>query len=146
MAEWMVWVALAAMLVILEMFSGTFYLLVLGCGLAVGSLAALAGLALPWQFLAAAMVGALGTFALRRSRSGRNRRIDPARDPNVNLDIGQDIMVEQWQTVDGVSSARVKYRGAWWDVELAPGALAQPGLFIIREVRGSRLILSNHQP
>lgn len=141
----MVWVALAAMLVVLEMFSGTFYLLVLGCSLAVGGLAALAGLALPWQFLAAALVGALGIFALRRSRPQPGRRIDPARDPNINLDIGQGIMVEQWQTVDGVSRARVRYRGAWWDVELAPGALAQPGLFIIREMRGSRLILSNHQ-
>jgi hypothetical protein len=37
--------------------------------------------------------------------------------------------------------ARVMYRGAMWDVELAPGQAAAPGVFTIREVRGSRLIV-----
>jgi hypothetical protein len=43
--------------------------------------------------------------------------------------------------VDG--KARVMYRGAMWDVELEAGAAAQPGSFIIREVRGNRLIVAN---
>jgi membrane protein implicated in regulation of membrane protease activity len=47
--------------------------------------------------------------------------------------------VAQWQA--GV--ARVSYRGALWDVELLSGADARPGLFVIREVRGNRLIVSN---
>jgi hypothetical protein len=34
------------------------------------------------------------------------------------------------------------YRGALWDVELAPGVTATPGQFVIREVRGSRLIVA----
>ena len=35
------------------------------------------------------------------------------------------------------------YRGAQWDVELAHGAIAQPGEFKIAEIRGSRLVLAN---
>jgi hypothetical protein len=35
------------------------------------------------------------------------------------------------------------YRGALWDVELAHGARAHAGQFVIREIRGSRLIVSN---
>ena len=35
------------------------------------------------------------------------------------------------------------YRGAQWDVELAPGSAAAAGEFKIVEVRGSRLIVAN---
>ncbi|MGH8809870.1 MAG: NfeD family protein, partial [Noviherbaspirillum sp.] len=36
MADWMIWFSLAGILVISEMFSGTFYLLMIGIGLAAG--------------------------------------------------------------------------------------------------------------
>jgi membrane protein implicated in regulation of membrane protease activity len=146
MAQWVIWLLLAGAMVILEMFTGTFYLLMLGIGLAAGGLAALAGAAFPWQFMAAAVVGALAILALHHSRLGRTH-IDTARDPNVNLDIGQTIEVDHWHTIDGgISTARVMHRGAQWDVQLAPGGIAQPGLFIIREVRGSRFIVVNRHP
>ncbi|MDB5838072.1 MAG: NfeD family protein, partial [Herminiimonas sp.] len=48
-----------------------------------------------------------------------------------------------WNTVQGASTARAIYRGAAWDVDLAAGEIAQPGIFIIREVRGNRFIVSN---
>ena len=38
--------------------------------------------------------------------------------------------------------ARVPYRGAQWDVELLPGHHARPGSFVIREIRGSRLLVA----
>jgi membrane protein implicated in regulation of membrane protease activity len=90
----------------------------------------------------AAIVGVAATVGLRRSRFGKmGKRVDAERDPNVNLDIGQTIHVPAWQ--DGV--ARVMYRGALWDVELdrsSSVAAAVPGQYIIREVRGSRLIVA----
>ena len=114
-------------------------------GLAFGvAVQAVIGLALPIQTLVAAIVGVAATVGLRRSRYGRmGTRVEAERDPNVNLDIGQTINVPAWH--DGV--ARVMYRGALWDVELdrslgVPVAPAAPGQYIIREVRGSRLIVA----
>jgi membrane protein implicated in regulation of membrane protease activity len=84
------------------------------------------------------VVGVAATGLLHRSRLGRPARGNPARDPNVNIDIGQHITVDQWH--DG--KARVMYRGALWDVELGQGAHPQAGVFKIVEVQGSRLIVS----
>lgn len=136
MTAWMVWLALAGMLVILEMFSGTFYLLMIALGMVAGALAALLGLSAELQILLAALVGAVAALALRRRRPRKN---DAARDPNINLDIGQSLHVSHWHE----GTARAMYRGALWDVELAHGAHARTGQFVIREVRGSRLIVSN---
>jgi membrane protein implicated in regulation of membrane protease activity len=139
MADWSYWLAAAGLTVILELFSGTFYLLMIAIGLAAGSAAALLGLGEAVQLLVAALVGAGATVALRRSRYGKQQeRVDATRDPNVNLDIGQTVHVPEWQD----NAARVMYRGALWDVELAPGVTATPGQFTIREVRGSRLIVA----
>lgn len=139
MADWSYWLAAAGLTVILELFSGTFYLLMIAIGLAAGSATALLGFGEALQLLVAALVGAGATVALRRSRYGKQQeRVDAGRDPNVNLDIGQTVHVPAWQD----NAARVMYRGALWDVELAPGGTPTPGQFTIREVRGSRLIVA----
>ena len=138
MTSWMVWLALASVVIILELFTGTFYLLMISLGLAAGAVVALLNAPEALQLLVAAVVGAAATAALRRRRPLRH---NPARDPNINLDIGQTVHVPHWHA--GTGTARVMYRGAMWDVELAPGAQARPGEFVIREVRGSRLIVSN---
>jgi membrane protein implicated in regulation of membrane protease activity len=144
MTDWIIWFVLAGVLVILEMFTGTFYLLMIGLGLLAGGLAALAGASIAIQFILAAAVGAAVTFALRRSKLGRTHKADAARDPNINLDIGQTVAVEEWKSIPGgMCTARVMYRGAMWDIELAQGEAAQPGSFVIREVRGNRLIVAN---
>ncbi|HCN90872.1 MAG TPA: NfeD family protein, partial [Oxalobacteraceae bacterium] len=52
--------------------------------------------------------------------------------------------VDEWKPgVDARHTARVMYRGAMWDVELEHGAQARPGLFMIREIQGSRLFVAN---
>jgi membrane protein implicated in regulation of membrane protease activity len=146
MSEWVIWMVLAGVMVVVEMFTGTFYLLMVGVGMAAGGLAALVGANGPVQLVIAAAVGILATYALRRSGFGRHARTDAARDPNVNLDIGQTVTVEEWQrTRAGPHTARSMYRGAMWDIELPgleEGASVQPGRFVIREVRGNRLIVA----
>jgi membrane protein implicated in regulation of membrane protease activity len=132
----MIWLALAGVLVILEMFSGTFYLLMIALGMVAGATAAWLSLAAELQVLLAALVGAAATAALRRRRP---RKSDAARDPNINLDIGQNLHVAHWH--DG--TARVMYRGALWDVELGGGAIPEAGDFRIVEVQGNRLIVAN---
>lgn len=144
MAEWMVWFGVAGALVILEMFTGTFYLLMLGLGFLAGGFVALAGGSASIQLVVAGIVGILSIFALRRSKWGKTARRAASSDPNINLDIGQTLMVEAWNGREGETrTARAMYRGALWDVELEQGAAAQSGQFVIREVRGSRLIVSD---
>ena len=139
MNEWMIWLALAGALVIFELFTGTFYVLMIAIGMAAGALAATLGMSGPAQTAIAAVVGVAATGLLHRSRFGRPLKQDPARDPNVMLDIGQTLHVDAWRE----GSARVMYRGAHWDVDLAPGAIAGAGTFRIVEVQGSRLIVAN---
>lgn len=145
MVDWIIWFMLAGVLVILEIFTGTFYLLMIGLGFMAGGLSALIGASNALQLIPAAIVGVVATYALRRSKLGKFTKTDAARDPNVNLDIGQTLDIEEWKSsAGGKSTARVMYRGAMWDVELEPGAVAQPGTFTIREIRGSCLIVSNN--
>lgn len=145
MTDWMMWLVLAGILVILEMFTGTFYLLTIAVGCGVGGLVAMLDKSSSAsQFLAAAISGIIAIYALRRSGLGRLSRRDAARDPNINLDIGQTLLVDRWtEAVGETPAARVQYRGAMWDVELQQGSVANPGRFVIREVRGSRLVVAN---
>jgi membrane protein implicated in regulation of membrane protease activity len=138
MADWINWLVAAGVLVALELFTGTFYLLMIAIGLGFGALASLGGMSGAAQTIVAAVVGVLATALLHRSRLGRPARGNAARDPNVNIDIGQHISVDQWNN----GRARVMYRGAMWDVELGQGAHPQAGVFKIVEVQGSRLIVT----
>ena len=144
MADWTIWLVLAGVTVVLEMFTGTFYLLMIGIGLAAGGLAALTGIPGEEQFATAAIVGIIATVALQRSKYGGLSRRNAARDPNVNLDIGQTLRIDTWTAAaDGMPVSRAMYRGAEWDVELEHGAQAHPGMFVIREIRSNRLIVAN---
>ncbi|HWZ48773.1 MAG TPA: NfeD family protein [Herbaspirillum sp.] len=144
MADWAIWMLLTGVLVGAELFTGTFYLLMLALGMAAGGIAAYAGLMLEWQLIIAAAIGIAATVALRRSRFGTMRKKEPAeRDPNVSMDIGQLIAIDVWQRVGNAYVARVPYRGALWDVDLETGAQPHAGQFLIREIHGSRLIVSD---
>ena len=146
MAQWMIWLVAAGGVVILELFSGTFYLLMIAIGIVAGAAVAYAGGTLEVQLIVAAIVGLLATITLRHSRLGRISRTDAARDPNVNLDIGQTITVDAWHSPPAGGkrpTARVMYRGAPWDVELSLEGPALPGQYIIREIQGSRLIVGS---
>ncbi len=139
MNEWMIWLVLTGILVAFELFTGTFYVLMIAIGMAFGAIAAMLGMSLPVQILVAAVVGVLATGLLHRSRFGRPLKVNSARDRNVNLDIGETLHVDSWSN----GKARAMYRGAMWDVDLAPGAMAGAGAFKIVEVQGSRLVVAN---
>jgi membrane protein implicated in regulation of membrane protease activity len=141
MSAWMIWLSLAGIVVILELFSGTFYLLMIAFGLLAGAIAAWLGSIGEVALIVAAIVGAVSTLALHKSRFGWKRNSDARRDPNVNMDIGQSILVQKWQDQgNGKFTARTMYRGAMWDVELQHSA-GFPGVYVIEEVQGSRLLV-----
>jgi membrane protein implicated in regulation of membrane protease activity len=142
MNDWMIWLALAGGLVILELISGTFYLLMIALGMLAGSLAAVLYLNSSWQMIVAGTVGVVATLLLHNSKYGWKKNAVATRDPNVNLDIGQSLSVNQWKPHgEGKFVARTMYRGAQWDVELH-NATAEAGVFVIKEVRGSNLIVA----
>jgi len=133
------WFGLAALALIGEVASGTFYLLLVALGLAAAGAAAGLGAALAWQLVACGAVALLGLLALRRARVLKKREVDPARNADVNLDIGREVQVEAWSDT---GTARVWYRGAHWQAQLAAGAPAAPGPHVIVELRGSQLVLA----
>ncbi len=139
MNDMTVWFVIAFMLLIAELMTGTFYLLMVAIGCAVGGSAALFGAALPLQLASGAAIGFAATMILRRTRWGRNRlHIDSAENRDVNLDIGEIVQVATWR--DG--TADVRYRGCRWDATLEPGADPRPGAQIIKAIRGSTLVVA----
>jgi len=141
MDSWMIWGILAGALIILELFSGTFYLLMISLGFVAGAITAALSFSTPVQLIVAAIVGSVATIALHQSRYGWKANAVATRDPNVNMDIGQSIQIPEWQDAgNGKYTARAMYRGAMWDVELQYSH-GIAGTYVIDEVQGSRLIV-----
>ena len=131
------WIGAGA-LVIAELLTGTFYLLMVALGFIAGAIAKLVGASVAVQYLCAALVALAAVVLLRRSHFGRRReRRDASTNPDVVLDIGAPVEVLAWR--DG--HARVPYRGAEWDVELAPGEPEDARFYEVSAVRGNRLVL-----
>src|SRR5690606_13429738 len=91
------WWILAAVLVGVELTSGTFYLLVYGLAAAAAGVAAWLGAGLLVQLLTAAAIAVLGTLALRRWKRSTARPESTVHD----LDIGQSVQLESWQDGHG---------------------------------------------
>jgi membrane protein implicated in regulation of membrane protease activity len=142
MSDWINWLVVAGIMVVLELFTGTFYLLMISFGLLAGALVAFLGWTIEFQVITAALVGSIATISLRRSRFGLANKTNANRDPNVNLDIGQSIQINEWKgSSTGVYTARAMHRGALWDVEFRGRDIPEPGSYKIVEIQGSQLIV-----
>jgi membrane protein implicated in regulation of membrane protease activity len=130
------WWVLAGVLVAVELATGTFYLLMVALGCAVGALAAHAGLGTTPQLVAAAVVGAGATAGWHFKRLRQPAQAPSESNRDVNLDIGSPVQVPAWAD-DG--SARVSYRGANWSVRFAGPGQPQPGEHVIVSVNGNEL-------
>lgn len=136
------WVG-AGVLVIAELMTGTFYLLMIAFGFLAGLIAYAFDVPLDLQLAVAAAVALIAVIALQRVRFSRRRRgVELSRNPDVNLDIGSTLAVAAWH--DG--RARAMYRGAEWDVELAPGEPDDASLYEITALRGNCLIVAAKRP
>ena len=131
------WLATGA-LVVVELVTGTFYLLMLAVGVAAAALVAHTGVDTVWQWVAAAVVGGGFTLLWRAFRRRQPSAASHRANPNVNMDIGGTVQVDAF---DADGSCSVQYRGANWDAGLAAGEVASAGSYRIVEVVGSRLIL-----
>ena len=136
------WWLIAGGAIVLELLSGTVYLLLLGVGFAAAALSAHAGLGLTAQILVAALVG-VGAVAVWYTVRRRRPAEAPSRsNRDVNLDIGQQVQIDAWNA-DG--TATVRYRGAQWTVVQSagrtPSSSPSPGTYRVTEVVGSRLVV-----
>jgi membrane protein implicated in regulation of membrane protease activity len=133
-----IWWLVAGGAIVLELLTGTVYLLLLATGFAAAAVAAHMGANTVMQLIVAAVVGVgavLAWYAVQRRR--------PAAPPteanrDINLDIGETIHVDAWNT-DG--TATVRYRGAQWTVVQRAGRTPSTGEHRVVEVIGSRLVV-----
>ena len=129
-----VWWIMAAVLVGVELATGTFYLLAVGAAFVIGGVVAWLGFEGWVQFAVACFASIAGVVAAHRWRKSR------AEVPQMpGLDIGQTVKVIEWRD-DG--TARVQYRGSYWDAELATPHTPRLETMVIKETRGSVLVLA----
>jgi membrane protein implicated in regulation of membrane protease activity len=143
MESWVLWLIAGFVLVIAELITGTFYLLVIGLGAFAGGVAAWTGAHVMVQALASGLVALAGVWAVHHSHV-RNRKGTPG--DNL-LDRGQPVVLESWAN-EAAGIARVRYRGTSWDARVAPAeARPAPGstLYIMGQ-EGSELVVVNAPP
>nr|WP_315233219.1 NfeD family protein [uncultured Albidiferax sp.] len=138
MAESTLWWLLAGGAVVVELVTGTFYLLMLALGFAAAALAAHFGASMVVQTVLASVVGGGAVIAWYRIRGKYPKNLPAGANPDVNLDIGETVMVDSWNA-DG--TAQVHYRGANWTVVHRPGNPPVSGPHRVAEVIGNRLLL-----
>ena len=140
MEAYLVWLITGFVLVIAELVTGTFYLLVLGIAAMLGAGIAYAGGALVWQALGAAIVAVAGFFFVHRYK----RAMMPS--PMQGLDVGQPAAFESWVN-KSASHARVKDREALWDAQVSGDASGEPGeILYVVSVDGNTLKVSKTRP
>lgn len=138
MSDATVWWLLTGALVAVELFVGSFYLLMLAVGSAAAALSAHAGLGAVGQYTAAALIGSAAVVLWYRIKKRRPEDPSVRSLRSVNLDVGETIQVDTWNA-DGTAS--VKYRGAQWTAIMASGQSEQVGLHRVCELQGNRLVL-----
>jgi membrane protein implicated in regulation of membrane protease activity len=123
MEGWVLWILVGLVLVIAELVTGTFYLLVLGAGAFAAAVASYFDLGVVVQAFTAGLVAIGGAVAVHRWHQA-NRVHDEGR-ANF-LDRGQPVVLETW-TNEGAALARVKYRGTTWDARISGDTHPVPG-------------------
>ncbi len=140
MEEYMWWAVAGIALIIAELVTGTFFLVVIG-------IAALAGAAVSYlhysfwvQAVIATVVAIVGVILVTRYRATQ------AASPGKGLDVGQSVVLDSWVSEkDG--HARVRYRNALWDARVLDGhGVATGHVLYIQHMDGSTLHVAKAKP
>ena len=140
MQEDLAWAVIGIVLVIVELLTGTFYLLVLGIAAFGAALAAWLGQGFPVQVIVAAAIAALGCYGVHVYRARNMTRQMP------QVDAGQPANFENW--VDrGARLARVSYRGASWDALVEGEESPEAGAILyVLATHGNTLKVTTRRP
>ena len=134
MALYYLWWIAAAILVGVEMMTGTFYLLVVALACVAGGVVAYVGFDAGWQWGMAAVIEVVGTIAITQWK----RKYASAPKLSNNLDVGARVSVLEWRDDN---SARVAYRGTQWDAVLDSPATPKREHMLIVDMHGAVLVL-----
>jgi membrane protein implicated in regulation of membrane protease activity len=127
-------------LIVAELVTGTFYLLVLGIAALVGSGIGYAGGSHLWQAIVAGVVAVAGVVWVHQYRK---RTVS---NPMRGIDVGQPAAFDSWIS-KGAGHARVKYRDTTWDAHIAGDVSVEPGeILYITAVDGNTLKVSKTRP
>ena len=139
MDAYLLWAVAGIVLIIVEMLTGTFYLLVLGIAALIAAGAAWFGLSFWVQAVVTAAVTVAGVMLVNRYRSRS------AQASKRSLDIGQSVTLESWiSEADGL--ARVNYRNAQWEARVTGDRVPDGRVFYIHAVEGNTLVVSAAKP
>jgi len=140
MESWLAWGVLGLALVIAELLTGTFYLLMLGVAAFGG--AAIAGLGQPFavQSIVAFVVAGAGCYGVHVWRAkNRTQQMPP-------IDAGMPASFENWVDANG-RLARVRYRGASWDARVEGADPVEPGTTVyVLATDGNTLKVTKTRP
>jgi membrane protein implicated in regulation of membrane protease activity len=140
MSPALAWAIVALVLVIAELVTGTFYLLMLGAAAFGAAAAAWLGYGFAVQSVVGAVLAGAGCYGVHLYRA----QADTKRMPP--LDLGMPASFEGW--LDARSRrARVRYRGASWDAEVQGNDMLEPGstLFVVA-ADGNTLKVATSRP
>jgi membrane protein implicated in regulation of membrane protease activity len=136
------WLLVGLLLVVVELVTGTFYLLILGLAAGIGSLVAFLGQPFWIQALIAAIAAVVGGVLVYRYHRAANAT-SPKDTAN---DIGQTVTIESWVS-ESQRIARVHYRGTVWDAEVLGNDRVEPNaLLYVVGMEGSRVKVSSTRP
>jgi len=135
-----VWAVSGLVLVIVEVMTGTFYLLVLGVAAFGAALAAWLGWEFSTQAIVAAILAAVGCYGVHLYREkNRARQMPP-------IDAGMPASFESWLDA-GERRARVRYRGASWEARVDGLEAIEPGATVyVLATEGSTLRVAKKRP
>ena len=136
----LVWAVTGLVLAIVELVTGTFFLLMLSIAAFGAASAAYLGFDFAAQSIVAAMVAAIGCYGVHVYRA-RNRAQQMA-----PIDAGMPASFESW--VDAPARlARVRYRGASWDARVEGAEALEPGATLyVLAADGNTLKVAKNRP
>ena len=134
------WLAAGFVLVIAELMTGTFFLLVLGVAAFFAALAAFVGLDFWIQAAVAAVVTVAGMIFISKRKFGAPDKT------RASMDAGQAVIFESWVS-EANGLARVNYRGSTWDaVIIGERATGDHPVYFILGADGSTLRVAISKP
>ena len=136
----LLWAVIGLVLVIVELLTGTFYLLMLGIEAFGAAGTAWLGYDFAVQVIVAAVVAGVGCYAVHVYREKNKAEQMPP------IDAGMPASFESW-TDAGARLARVRYRGASWDARVEGGEALEPGATVyVVAADGNTLKVAKQRP
>jgi len=136
----MTWAIIGLVLVITELLTGTFYLLMLGIAAFGAALGAWLGLDFGAQAIVFLVVAGIGCYGVHVYRARNSAQQMPP------IDAGMPASFESWVDA-GSRLARVRYRGATWDARVEGADAVEPGAtLVVLAADGNTLKVTKNRP